>query len=99
MVNKKFQVSARISSSNPSAVKPVLEKIIGCKGTVKFTSGEFQVDAELEAESAKDLNRGLLSEIRRAEKKTRIRAEYTYCNTIERFFDYVQKAARNVQKP
>jgi hypothetical protein len=33
----------------------------------------------------------LLSELRRVEKKTRLRAEWTSGNTTERFFDYVPK--------
>jgi hypothetical protein len=98
MVEKKFKLSARISSDNPSAIKSVLERIIGNEGTVKSTTDGFEVNAELEGESAKDLNRMILSEMRRVEKKTRIRAEYTSDNTIERFFDYVPKATRNVHQ-
>lgn len=42
--------------------------------------------------SAKELNRTLLSELRRAEKKTRLRAEWASDNgTTQRFFDYVLK--------
>jgi hypothetical protein len=42
--------------------------------------------------SAKELNRSLLSALRRVEKKTRLRAEWTSNNnTTERFFDYVLK--------
>jgi len=98
MVKKKFKLSARVSSDNPQAIKPVLERIIGDKGTVKPTGEEFEVNAELEGESAKDLNRMILSEMRRVEKKTRSRAEYTSDNTIERFFDYVPKATRKVHQ-
>jgi hypothetical protein len=46
----------------------------------------------MEGESAKDLNRRLLSALRRAEKKTRLRAEWTAEDgTVYRFFDYVLK--------
>jgi hypothetical protein len=98
MVEKKFKLSARISSDNPSTIKPVLERIIGNEGTVKSTTDGFEVNAELEGESAKDLNRMILSEMRRVEKKTRIRAEYTSDNTIERFFDYVPKATLKLRR-
>jgi hypothetical protein len=98
MVKRKFKLSARISSDNPSAIKPVLERIIGNEGAIKSTSEGFEVNAELEGESAKDLNRMILSEMRRVEKKTRIRAEYTSGNTTERFFDYVPKAARHIHQ-
>ena len=91
MVNKHFKLTARVSSSNPQAVKPVLQKLIK-KGYVKEEEGEFRVEAEMDGASAKELNRTLLSELRRAEKKTRLRAEWTSSNgTTERFFDYVLK--------
>ncbi|MGB8781178.1 MAG: hypothetical protein WCD81_11100 [Candidatus Bathyarchaeia archaeon] len=92
MVDKRFKLSARISSDNPPAIKPVLERIIGNEGTIKPLSEGFEVNAELNGESARDLNRMLLSEMRKVEKKTRIRAEWTLGNTTERFFDYVPKA-------
>ena len=98
MVEKRFKLSARISSDNPPAIKPVLERIIGNEGTIKPTGEGFEVNAELEGGSARDLNRMLLSEMRKVEKKTRIRAEWTSGNTIERFFDYVPKATRKAHK-
>ena len=94
MVEKKFNLSARISSDNPSAIKPALERAIGSVGTIKPIEDGFEVKATLKGESAKDLNRMLLSEMRRVEKKTRIRAEWTFENTTERFFDYVPKGTR-----
>jgi len=94
MVEKKFDLSARISSDNPSAIKPVLDRVIGGAGTITPTADGFEVKATLKGESAKDLNRMLLSEMRRVEKKTRIRAEWTLGNTTERFFDYVSKGTR-----
>jgi len=91
MVNKHFRVVARVSSSSPKAVKPVLEKAI-TKGSVTEAKSEFVVEAEMEGDSAKELNRSLLSALRRAEKKTRLRAEWTSDDgTTQRFFDYVLK--------
>jgi len=91
MVNKHFKLTARISSSNPQAVKPVLQRLV-TKGSVKEAEGEFLVEADMEGGSAKELNRSLLYELRRAEKKTRLRAEWTSDNwTTQRFFDYVLK--------
>ena len=95
MVQKKFRLSAKVSSDNPSALKPVLARIFGSKGTVKETDQGFEIDAELEGESAVVLNRTLLSELRRAEKKTRMRSQWTSGNTTEKFFDYVLKATLN----
>jgi len=96
MVEKRFKLSASISSDNPAAIKPVLERIIGNKGVIKFMVEGFEVNAELCGESARDLNRMLLSELRRVEKKTRIRSEWTSGDMIEKFFDYVPKAAKKI---
>ena len=98
MAQRKFTLRARVSSDNPSAVKPVLERVIADQGTVRQTEQGFEIEAELEGESARDLNRIVLSELRRAEKRTRIRAEWTSGNTVERFFDYVLKGTRTAQE-
>lgn len=98
MVVEKFKLSACISSDNPSAIKPVLERIIGNGGTIKPMSDGFEVNAELDGVSARDLNRMLLSEMRKVERKTRIRAEWTLGNTIEKFFDYVPKTTRKIHR-
>ncbi|MGZ4870168.1 MAG: hypothetical protein ACXV2F_07425 [Halobacteriota archaeon] len=94
MAQLKFRLSAHVSSDNASAIKPVLERIIADKGTIRQTDEGFEVEAELEGESARDLNRTILSELRRAEKRTRIRAEWTSGDTAEKFLDYVPKGTR-----
>jgi hypothetical protein len=55
---------------------------------------EFLVDASVEGESARDLNRDLLTALRHGEKRTRLRAEWTWNGTTERFFDYVPKGTK-----
>lgn len=92
MVRRHFSVIARVSTDSPAAVKPVLEAMI-TKGSVGEGEepGEFLIEAEMEGESARELNRMLLSPLRRVEKRTRLRAEWTSGNTTVRFFDYVQK--------
>lgn len=61
-------------------------------GSVNDVQGELVVETELEGASAKDLNRALLSALRRAEKKTRLRAQWTGPDgTTQSFFDYVLK--------
>jgi hypothetical protein len=47
----------------------------------------------MRGESARDLNRALLSALRRLERRTRLRAEWTSGGTTERFFDYVPKGS------
>ncbi len=91
MADGKFRLKAQVSSDNPSAVKPALERLIANKGTIRQTEQGFEVEAELQGESARTLNRMILSELRKAEKRTRIRSEWTSGDTIERFFDYVSK--------
>jgi hypothetical protein len=98
MAQRKFRLRANVSSDNPSAVKPALERLLADKGIIRATEQGFEVEAELEGESAQDLNRMILSELRRAEKRTRIRAEWTSGGIIERFFDYVPKGTRKAQE-
>ena len=98
MSEKKFKLSARVSSATPSAIKPVLERIIGNNGSIKPTADGFEVNAEFKGESARDLNRMLLSELRKAEKKTRLRSEWTSEDTIEKFFDYSLKQTKKVNQ-
>jgi len=91
MPKKIYTVSAAVSSDDPKAIEPVLKRIIGANGIIKSENDGFQVDAKLLGESAKELNRQLLSEMRRVEKRTRLRSEWTCGDTVERFFDYVPK--------
>jgi hypothetical protein len=86
-----FRLVARVSSSNLHTIKPVLDQLVKT-GSVKETKDEFIVEAEMAGVSAKELNRSLLSALRRAEKKTRLRAEWTSdSGTTQKFFDYVLK--------
>ncbi len=92
MPNRYFQLRARVSSSNPQAIRPVLENLI-TQGRVQEVEEEFQVEAGMEGESAKELNRLLLAALRRVEKRTRLRAQWTSDDGItQRFFDYVLKS-------
>jgi len=89
--SKKFELTARVNSSNPKAIEPVLKKFFEKNGNVTREGEDFVVKAKLTGASAKDLNRDLLSELRRTEKKTRLRAEWSNEKTTQRFFDYVLK--------
>lgn len=98
MPEKKFKLKCQVSSNKPEAVKPVLERAIGKNGSVKPSGDGFEVNAELSGESARDLNRALLSDMRRAEKKTRLRAEWTCEGTTEKFFDYGLKSTKKANE-
>ncbi len=91
---KIYKLKAQVSSNNPKSVLQVVKRCVGGKGEVVLKGELIEVNAELEGESAKDLNRSLLSEMRKIEKKTRLRAEWTSNNITEKFFDYVSKSVK-----
>ncbi len=91
---KIYKLKAQVSSNNPKSVLQVVKRFVGGKGEVVFNGELIEMNAELEGESAKDLNRSLLSEMRKIEKKTRLRAEWTSNNITEKFFDYVSKSVK-----
>ena len=93
MANRKFSLVARVSTENPQAVKLALQELVS-KGSIMRTEEGFLVNAELSGASARELNRTLLSALRRIERKTKLRAEWTSGGTTERFFDYVPKGTR-----
>jgi hypothetical protein len=91
----RFSLHARVSTDNPAAVKPVLVRVVPNATVTQSEDGEeFLVEGTLDGSSARELNRSLLSELRRAEKRTRLRSEWTSEDETERFFDYVPKGIR-----
>jgi hypothetical protein len=95
MAEKRYALQARVSTDKPAAVRPVLARLVP-RGSVTpgEQEGELRVEAEMEGASARELNRLFLSELRRAARKTRLRAEWTCGGVTERFFDYVPKGTR-----
>ncbi|HUI28684.1 MAG TPA: hypothetical protein VLX91_00605 [Candidatus Acidoferrales bacterium] len=92
---KTFTLTANVSTDNRKAIKLVLEKIFP-KESMKPAEEGFLVQATLEGESARELNRELLSRLRRVERKTRMRAEWRSRGKVERFFDYVPKSVKGI---
>ena len=91
MAGQLFKLSARVCSDKPDAVRPDLERLLP-GASVRREGEEFAVEAEMKGDDVKELNRLLLSALRRAEKRTRLRAEWTSeGHTTYRFFDYVLK--------
>ena len=65
---------------------------LSAKGSVRKAGDEFVVEAETEGASARELNRMFLPALRKVEKRTTLRAEWTSDDgTSESFFDYVLK--------
>lgn len=91
---QRFTLRATISSGDPSAVHSVLVQLLGSAVKVAATEEGFELEAEMEGESARDLNRSLLSALRRAHRRTRLRAEWTAAGRTERFFDYTLRSTR-----
>lgn len=92
MAKKTFELTANVSTENPQAIGRALEGLLE-GGLVTPTNDGFQVKAKMVGESARELNRTLLAALRRVEKKTRLRSEWAFGKSVERFFDYVPKGS------
>jgi hypothetical protein len=87
-----FHLVADVSSNSPDAIGTLLEELVD--GTVTPTPDGFHVDGFMRGADARELNRFLLSALRRVERRTRLRAEWTAEGETQRFFDYVPKGTR-----
>jgi hypothetical protein len=90
-----FSLSGELSSDNLTAVRPVLHQVLEGATVISSPDG-LHVEGFMDGTDAADANRRLLSALRRAERKTRLRAEWTGEGHIHRFFDYVPKSARPI---
>ncbi len=89
----RFSLVGDVSSENLAAVRPVLTEVIE-DATVTRTADGWHVVGTLEGADAREVNRRLLSALRRTERRTRLRAEWTGDGLVYRFFDYVPKSTR-----
>jgi len=80
---------AEVSSESLPAVEHEL-----VTGVVTRTPSGLHVEASMADGNPRDLNRDILSALRRVERRTRWRAEWTTNGTTFRFFDYVPKGDR-----
>ena len=76
----------------PRGGRPVLQSLV--VGEISRTTDGFHIEATVRGEDARELNRSLLSALRRAERRTRLRSEWTAGGTTHRFFDYASKGSR-----
>lgn len=90
MTEQRFELTADVSSDDPRAIEPVLRAVEGL--SVTPVAGGFHVEGSMTGQSARDLNRVLLSALRRAERRTRIRSRWVLGDATFRFFDYVPKS-------
>ena len=92
MAEKVYTLKAKVSTENPIAVRPVLDRLFAAGGGKVEESGkDFLIEAKMTGPSARDLNRSVLTALRQGEKRTRLRAEWTSEGVTEKFFDYVPK--------
>ena len=70
-----FRLNGEVSSENPGAIQQLLAQLTG--GQVTPTPAGLHVEGAMEGTDARDVNRRLLSALRRVEKRTRLRAEWT----------------------
>jgi tetrahydromethanopterin S-methyltransferase subunit A len=94
MAKGEFKLVARIESEDIRAIEPIIKNFIGTNGSISSKDDEIVIEATVKGENAKDLNRRLLSEMRRVVKKTRLRSEWSSSGVTEKFFDYVSKGKR-----
>jgi hypothetical protein len=87
-----FRLSADVKSANLAGVLPVLTELID--GEVREIADGVHVEGVLDGEDARDVNRRMLSALRRVERRTRSRAEWTCDGQVYRFFDYALKSQR-----
>jgi hypothetical protein len=92
MTEQSFYLVADVSSDDPAAIERVLRKHV--QGQITRLADGFHVEAEMHGSSARELNRMLLSALRAAHRKTRLRSEWTSVGVTHRFFDYVPKGTR-----
>ena len=87
-----FRLNGEVSSENLSAVRPLISQLLD--GQVTPTPDGLHLDGLMDGEDARDVNRRLLSALRRVERRTRLRAEWTADGVTYRFFDYALKSER-----
>ena len=91
MIQMKLKLKARVNRSDAQTIRQALDQL-AAKSSATKEGDEFIVEAEMEGASARELNRMLLSALRKVEKRTTLRAEWTSEDgNTERFFDYVLK--------
>ena len=92
-----FKVKARIRGSDAQTIQNALG-VLAAKGSVTKASEDFIVHAEMEGPSARELNRTLLSALRKVQMEVKLRAEWVSSDkTAETFFDYtLRKRSRKL---
>lgn len=91
----RFRLRGDIRTKNRNDIRVCLRELFP-DAAIRENEIGFAVDAQMTGETAQELNRTLLSALRRVERRTTLRAEWTSAGTVERFFDYVHKGSRPI---
>jgi hypothetical protein len=94
---KTFTLTARINTDSPKAIKLALKRLLP-NASISAADKGFLVKTKMRGETAKELNRNLLSSLRRVTRKTVLRAEWKSDGKTERFFDYVSRGTTGIPK-
>ncbi len=98
MDERQFVLIARIRTTDRAGIQTVLARLLP-RGSVTPTDEGFRVEAVLEGTSARDLNRMLLSALRRIDHRATLHAAWTAAGITERFFDYTARGTGPAQAP
>ena len=96
MADQPFHLVADVSSDDIGD----RARVMGARARhITPLAGGFHIEADMTGVSARDLNRTLLSGLRRAHRKTRLRAEWSCAGVAYRFFDHVAKGSPATESP
>jgi hypothetical protein len=86
-----FKLHARVNRADAATIRRALADL-AAEADITQERDEFIIDATADGQSAKDLNRRLLSALRKVHKRATLRAQWTSpANLTESYFDYVLK--------
>ena len=93
-----FQLQARVARADAESIRQALVEL-RAKAKITQEGDEFIIGAKVDGETAKDLNRRLLSALRKVHKRATLRAQWTAPgaqssspgSVTESYFDYVLK--------
>ena len=84
----KLDLRARVISDSPEIVGRFLADTLGA-ATISSDGADWIVRATIDGKSAREANRTFFAQLKRVERKTHVRTEWTHAGVTERFFDYV----------
>jgi hypothetical protein len=87
---RSFRLTATVITEAPEPVRSRVENVLGPKARVLRTADGLRVEVgAVVAVDPREINRRLLSEMRRVDEGAKLRSEWTAGDVTERFRDYV----------